>query len=90
MQNLKKAVLATAFVVSGLAFGAVMPVSAQTQVCVPGAYNICPPDTDITIGSMHITDGMIVGLIVVYAVGMILLINGSVLTNKLKSLKASK
>ncbi len=89
-QNLKKVAFTATFMVASLATGILAPVSAQTPVCVPGPYDICPPNTDVIIGGVHISDAAIVGLIAIYVVGMILLINGSVLSSKLKTLKNRK
>jgi len=52
--------------------------------CIPGPYNICIPQTDITIGNTTIDESVLVLILGAYGVGTVLLINGSVLQQKLK------
>jgi hypothetical protein len=85
------AVLTASFLVSPLPISAqgvptCVPGTEGTNCipCIPGPYNICVPQTDITIGNTTIDESVLVLILGAYGVGIALLINGSMLQQRLK------
>ncbi len=62
----------------------VQPVSAQNYSCPnPGPYGICPPDTDIEVGEVTITDEQLLLGLVSLGLGGLMVVNGGIIRTQL-------
>ncbi len=80
----RKTVL-TLVIVSALnIFMSATSVVLADQNCEPtGPYGICTPDTDITIGQLHLSNATLMVIAVIYAVGIAILLSGLLVKNNI-------